>query len=356
MSASHSRIIAKAVLFVSMPVVFCCTAAPAAEDSEPTGPVLRAVSVVDEDEDPRAAGRTAAELLLEEFGGTPPEVVLLSECFEGEEAKKAMLEGLKEVLPAESIFGLATYGSFTQEGCTDYDAVGLLGIGGKIEVKTAVVENTKTSKLVYQEHQAEIDRRLKEAGQALAEQLGPSADETSEGSLLICLADAHSPKNAPLVEGIQKVTGADYPLTGGSANKNAGQTFVYYQGRMLTDGVVAVHLRGDFKTALVGRQAKTNETVILSAKEGMATALEIAGKTSAKPRIAGVLAFNCAGRRSKLENYEEELAAMQTSLGKSLPLFGCYCAGEIGPVDVDTQKKGRIGGDGWHVMFTVIYK
>ena len=231
----------------------------------------------------------------------------------------------------------------------------MLGIGGDVEVKTAVVKNTGTSKLVYQDHQAEIDKKLKGVGAALAKQLAPATEGAgTKGNLLICLADAHSPKNAPLVEGIQKVTGADYPLTGGSANKNAGQTFVYYQGKMLTDSIVGIHLSGDFKTAMVGRQAKTNDTVIRSAGEGMQNVLAMAG--CSKSQIDGVLAFNCAGRRSKLDDYEEELAAMQKSLGKSLPLFGCYCAGEIGPVDIETEKKGQIGGDGWHVMFTVIYK
>ena len=69
------------------------------------------------------------------------------------------------------------------------------------------------------------------------------------------------------------------------------------------------------------------------------------------------LAFNCAGRRSKLESYEEELAAMQKALGKELPLFGCYCAGEIGPVDASEKDPDVLsGGSGWHVMFTVIGK
>lgn len=283
--------------------------------------------------------------------------MIVSECFEGEEAKKALLDGLKQVLPAEKIYGLATYGSFTQKGCTDYDAVCLLGIGGTVKVKTAVVKNTNTSKLVYQDHQAKIDQRLHEVGQELAKQLAlPAEQATTKGKLLICLADAHSPKNQPLVEGIQKVLGVDYPLTGGSANKNAGQTFVYYQGQMLVDCVIGIHLSGDFKTAMTGHQAKTNDTVISSADEGMRKTLAMAkGDAATKGQVTAVLAFNCAGRRSKLDRYEDELAAIQKPLGKKLPLFGCYCAGEIGPLDIQTEKKGQIGGNGWHVMFTVIY-
>ena len=53
------------------------------------------------------------------------------------------------------------------------------------------------------------------------------------------LADAHSPKNQFLVEGLQKVVGGEFPITGGSANKNAGQTFVYFQGKAYSDSAVA---------------------------------------------------------------------------------------------------------------------
>ena len=316
--------------------------------------VLRVASLVDEDEEPRVAGRQAAESLVEKFGKIPLKAVVVSECFDGKEAKKALLAGLKQILPAEKIYGLSTYGSFTQEGCTDYDAVCLLGIGGKVEVKTAVIKNTGTSKLLYQDHQTKIHKGLDETGQSLARQLAfPEKQAASKGKLLICLADAHSPKNQSLVEGVQKVLGVDYPLTGGSANKNAGQTFVYYQGEMLVDSVVGLHLAGNFKTAMIGRQAKTNDTVIRTAGQGMQEALAMVKNNR---QIDGVLAFNCAGRRSKLEQYEDELTAMQKSLGKQLPLFGCYCAGEIGPLDIQTDKKGKIGGNGWHVMFSVIYE
>ena len=76
-----------------------------------------------------------------------------------------------------------------------------------------------------------------------------------------------------------------------------------------------------------------------------------------QPEPVAAFAFNCAGRRSKLESYEEELAAMQKALGDQLPLFGCYCAGEMGPVDNPEQPSDALsGGSGWHVMFTIIAK
>jgi small ligand-binding sensory domain FIST len=91
--------------------------------------------------------------------------------------------------------------------------------------------------------------------------------------------------------------------------------------------------------------------VIATAGQGAAEALAVS-----KGQPLAALAFNCAGRRSKLKRMEDELSAIQKSLGKDLPLFGCYCAGEIGPVDTTEEKKPGVlsGGSGWHLMFTII--
>ncbi len=243
--------------------------------------------------------------------------------------------------------GGATYGSFTQEGCTDFDSVCLLGIGGDgIGVSAKLVTNMGTSKLTFEKDQELIKKRLHAAGKKLASKLR----RTDNDRLLILIADAHSPKNQHLVEGVQQVTGGDFPITGGCVNKNAGQTFVYFGGKMHEDAAIAVMLSGDFRVALSGRQANENEKVIATANEGAAEALQ-----GVKGEPVAALAFNCAGRRSKLKNYEDELAAMQKALGQKLPLFGCYCAGEIGPVDDPEKPSDALsGGSGWHVMFTVI--
>jgi small ligand-binding sensory domain FIST len=109
-------------------------------------------------------------------------------------------------------------------------------------------------------------------------------------------------------------------------------------------------LSGDFRVALAGRKAMDNDQIISTAGEGVSKALaDLNGKASA------VLAFNCAGRRGKLRRAEDELAAIQSAIGTELPLFGCYCAGEIGPLDVTEKPEGVLsGGGGWHVMFTAI--
>ena len=342
-------------LFCLTLLIFAAVAARAPADdawhnpqAKPDGPiVIQVVMVEDEDEDPAAAGKAAARQLLAAMGDTRLQAVIVSECFEDREFKEELLEGICSILPEKIVLGSATNGSFTQSGCTDFDAVCLMGIGGQgISVSAALVTDMKTSKLVFEEHEDLIQERLHSAGNKLVTNL----KKCEQDQLLILIADAHSPKNQFLVEGAQQVVSRKFPITGGSANKNAGQTFVYFGGKVYEDSAVAIMLSGNFKVAMSGRQAKDNDRVISSAKEGAAKAL---AEMRAKPIAA--LAFNCAGRRGKLKSMDDELAAIQEALGKTLPLFGCYCAGEIGPVDTTEKQPGTLsGGAGWHVMFTII--
>ncbi len=322
-------------------------AVPRAVGAEKGQVVFRVVMVEDEEGDPVAAGKAAAKSLREAMGDTPLKAAIVSECFEDREYKEKLLEGLCAVLPDEVVMGGATYGSFTQEGCTDFDSVCLMGIGGDgVGVSARLVTEMGTAKLTFEQDQHAIRRKLHAAGKKLASGLR----RTDKDRLLILVADAHSPKNQCLVEGLQQVLGKQFPITGGCANKNAGQTFIYFQGKMYEDAAVAVMLSGDFRVALAGRQANEEEKVIATAREGAAEALE-----AVEGEPVCTLAFNCAGRRSKLNDYEEELAAMQEALGRELPLFGCYCAGEMGPVDDPGEPSDALcGGSGWHVMFTVI--
>lgn len=309
--------------------------------------IVKIVLVEDEDEEPTAAGKAAAKKLMAAMSDTPLTAVLLSECFEDLEYKQEMLDGVCSVIPKEKVFGESTYGSFSQEGCTDFDSVCLMGIGGNgISVAASLVTKMGVAKLTFEESEDLITKRLHAAGGKLAGNLR----RTDQDRVLILLADAHAPKNQCLVEGLQEVLGGSFPITGGCANKNAGQTFVYFQGKPYRDGAIALMLSGDFRFGMSGRKAMDNDQVISSAKDGATKAL---ANLDGKPLAA--MAFNCAGRRGKLRRPEDELAAIQAALGKKLPLFGCYCAGEMGPVDAEEKDPNVFsGGSGWHVMFTVI--
>ena len=307
--------------------------------------VMRVAS--SQNSDPFQAGKQAAKALRERMGQVPPHTVVLTEFFEDQAQKKEVLKGVCTVFEADIVFGFATYGSFNQQGCRDGDSVGIMGIGGEgIATVAALRRDLGIGGLTMEEHGDELARRLRTGGADLAAKLsrGPS------DRLLVVMADAHSPKNQFLLEGVQKVMGKDFPITGGSANKNAGQTFVYFQGRMYTDSAIALLLTGDFEVSLSGRQAKENAKVISSAAQSAAEALK---NMRAKP--FSVLAFNCAGRKGKLDNIEDELKAIQSVIGNDIPLFGAYCAGEIGPADIAEKDPTALSsGVGWHVMFTVL--
>ena len=344
---SPYSLLARCVVVLAVSAGVVALAWQPARAGQPSGLVIKIVGV--EDEDPKAAGIAAAEALKEKMGDTRIKAVIVSECFEDREFKEKLLEGICSVLPKEKVMGGATYGSFTQEGCTDFDAVGLMGIGGSdIKVSAQLVTKMGTAKLTFENDQEQIRGLLHAAGGKLALKI----KRRDNDKLLILIADAHSPKAQYLVEGLQKELGGKFPITGGCANKNAGQTFVYFRGKLHEDAAVGIMLSGDFNVSLSGRQANENDTVISSANEGAMEALK-----GLEGEPAAILAFNCAGRRSKLDDYEEELAAIQKAIGKDLPLFGCYCAGEIGPVDIEDKDPNVFsGGSGWHVMFTVIGK
>lgn len=300
--------------------------------------------------DPLAAGKAAAQAAKDQLAKLPAKAVLLAEYYEDKGPKSKVLEGVCSVFDKGIVYGGATYGSFTQAGAMGNESVTVLAIAGKdIEIRPACREKLGTAALTPSEHKDQIEQKLTAAGADLAKML----PKTPDSRAMIVIADAHSPKNDALVRGIQTVTGDDFPLIGGCVCKNQGQTYVYYQGKMLADSAIALMLVGDFKVALAGRKAKENDKVIATAKEAAAEALERLDKLGAKP--AAALVFDCAGRKSKLDNVADELAAMQGPLGKQLPIFGSYNAGEIGPADTTEKKPGVLSsGMGWHVMFAVI--
>lgn len=305
-------------------------------------PVFRTSAATDED--PAAAGRKAAEALKAALGGIEPQVVLMADCFEDKENKEKALAAVTAVFGRDKVCGGATYGMFTQAGALTEDAVTLLAIAG-VGVSVAFEEKLGAAGLTMEKDEVALTAALRGAGARLAKKL-PGA---GKGKLLIIVSDAHSPKNQLLLDGVQSVVGKKLPVTGGSVNKNAGQNWIYHQGKAHTDAAVAVLLSGDFKLAQTGRQAKDNDAVISTAKEGAGEAITKLGK---KP--FAVLAFDCAGRKGKLKNVGDELAAMQAALGTEVPIFGCYCAGEFGPADETDADKSICYGRGWHVMVTAL--
>ena len=119
MDSPAQRIIADILLITILPA---CSLVRAAD------PVVVKVVMV-QNEDPSEAGKAAASQLRAAMGGVPLHAVFVSECFEDRESKSALLAGVCSELPKDIVYGGATYGSFTQEACTDFGAVCLVGFG-----------------------------------------------------------------------------------------------------------------------------------------------------------------------------------------------------------------------------------
>ena len=317
--------------------------APAAKD----GAIVIKTAAVN-NEDPGAAGKEAAALLKKAMGGIEPKIVVMFECYDELALKKKAVAGVASVFPKDIICGGANYGGYTEGGAHDSEAVLLMGIGGDGVAVTAALQADMGATGLSMD--TDLDKLTEVLG-AAGKNLASSIPDVSSGTLMLLIADCHSPKNQLLMDGVQSVTGKKLPITGGSINKNDGQTYVYYRGGIYTDSAIAILLKGDFSVAQTGRQAKDNAKVIATAQEGSATAVK---DLKGKPFAA--IAFDCAGRKGKLNDLSDELAAIHKSVDKNLPLFGSYCAGEYGPADAADLEKGVPYGRGWHIMFTVLGK
>ncbi len=307
------------------------------------GPVFE--TSMAEDEDAFRAGQTAARKLRDKLKGVTPKALIVTECFEDKAQKADVLKGVASVFPKRIIHGGSAYGMYTQAGVLDMDAVSILAMGGDMGVDVACVEHMGAAGLSLETHEAQLAGALRRGGKTLARQL----PEPKDGTLLILIGDAHSPKNQFLLDGVQAVVGKTLPITGGSVCKNAGQNFVFHQGELTQDSAIAILLTGELAVSLVGRQAKSNDQVISTAREGAAAAMK---SIRAKPTL--FLAFDCGGRMGKLDRLEDELEAIQESVGKKIPLYGCYCAGEFGPSDTDHATANTSMGCGWHIMVSLL--
>jgi len=313
--------------------------------AKPGGAIVVRTAAV-ENEDPYKAGRSAAQALHKAMGQTAPSVIVMTECYDDKALKQKALAGVASVFPGRLIVGAANYGSFTQAGSLDFDSVSLMAIGGDgIAARIALVDNMGAAGLSLETQKDQLAGALRTAGAKLAGQLPRTAD----AKMMIVFADAHSPKNQFLIEGVQQVTGKQFPIVGGSVCKNQGMTWLYYNGKMHGDSAVAVMLYGDFDVSLAGRQAKSNDKVIATAREGAA---EVVKNLKGEPVC--LMAFNCGGRLGKLDDPADELRAIQASVGKQLPIYGNYFAGEFGPADAQEKTDALCSGRGWHVMFALL--
>jgi hypothetical protein len=298
-------------------------------------------------EDAYTAGRIAAENLKAEMKGKEPHVVILTECFAEKADKEKVAKGVASVFGKDKVIGLSSYGFYTRHGVQDREAVALLALGGDgISVRTAFVPKLNSTGLNLENDEPALKAALGAAGRKLAEQL-----PVNDGSrLMIVLADTHSPKNQLLLDGIQEIVGMQFPITGGSVNKNAGMNWIHWRGGLYADAAVALMIDGNMAIVQNGAQAKDNQAVLETAEKVASVMVNV------DPML--FLAFDCAGRKGKLDDINDEQRAIINGVDKNLPqgthkpeIFGMWCAGEFGcPEDSFRKPVGR----GWHIMGTLL--
>jgi len=294
-------------------------AAPAAAD-------LVAGSGLSTEADAVAAGKAAAEQAKKGLGDKAAKLVLVFQSFPGPDQAK-VLEGIASVFDKAIIHGCSSLAAITDKGNPRAKAVGLLALGGDVEVATAVSPKTAGNK-------------HKEAGKALAEALPKMAN----ARLLILFGDCHLPTNKALTEGAQEVVGKELPIIGGAVSGPTGNCF--YKGELVPGVAVGILLGGDFKVVATSRPGADNEEMVL--RTAGEAAKEALSQFGGRPTL-GFL-FECTGRCGKVKDLAAEMPVLQEALGKELPLIGFYGGGEIGP------EKGVWTGFGYHIVCCLIGK
>ena len=311
---------------------------------------VKAVSATVENVDAYKAGKAAAHRIKARLGGTTPHVLVVVDSYGKLAQKKDVIDGVASVFDRDIIVGGAVYGVYSQDGAFENDGVGILAFAGDgVQIETALVEKMNAAGLSMEKDKAKLTKMLGNAGAKLAMKL-PNA---KSADFMFMMADAHSPKNQLFLDGIQSVVGKKLPITGGSNNKNNGLNYVYYRGGFYQDAAWAMTVKGvNFVVKQTGLQAKTNDAVIATAKKGATRVSNELSRAKAKPFL--LTAVDCAGRMGKLDDLNDELAAIKKAIGPNLTVFGNYCAGEYGVAETKGKKTDAAVGRGWHVMFSIL--
>jgi len=265
--------------------------------------------------DAQAAGADAAKKAKAAIGDCAPKLVLVFDS-NAVEDKAKMLAGVCSVFDASLVYGCPGYSPLTQDG--NAGTVGVLAIGGKIQVTTAV---------------SDLAGGHRACGQRIGERLKAASKAKAAGRLLILFGDCHVPADDDLVKGACSVLGTKFPAVGG-----ASSGCVYDKGKVIQKSNLGILLSGCFKCDFSMKKDNSPEGLITSARDAFTA-------SKGKDKAVLVLVFDCGGRRGKMgASLPKELEAMKAVAGKT-PIFGFYGSGEIGHRDDKTPACG----DGYHI-------
>lgn len=276
--------------------------------------------------DPAKAGAEAAVGAKAALAGADAKVVLVFDNIGKKvEDKQKLLEGVGSVFDKSIIYGCSSYSPLTQYG--NEGSVGVLALGGKVKITTAV---------------ANLENGYEACGKQIGESLKKADLPKAKGKVLLLFGDCHVPKNDELVGGVKGQLGEKFPIVGGAS---AGD-FLYNAGQIVRKSNIGILLTGDFKCSFSTKKDNSPEGLITSARDAFKQSV---GQKKDDAALAFV--FDCGGRRGKMgESLPKELEAMKVVAG-SVPIFGFYGSGEIGPVDNDSPSRGV----GYHLAVCSIF-
>ena len=278
--------------------------------------------------DPQQAGAEAAAKAKAALGDRAAKLVLVFDSVGGgAKGKQKMLDGVATVFDSSIVYGCSAYAPLTQDSNTG--TVGVLAVGGDVNAVPAVAR-------VEGDHEA--------CGRKIGQSLNAAGVPESTGRLVLLFGACHVPKNDDLVRGVSSVLGPEFPVAGGAALRD----FLYHKGKVVLDSNLGLLLTGNFKCSLSakGARGEKKERVIAVAGEA---AREAVGRQ--KDRAALVMVMNCGGRRGEMGgDVDKELQLIRKAAG-SVPLFGFYGSGEIGPKDNNSPPRGV----GHHIIVCAIF-
>lgn len=179
--------------------------------------------------------------------------------------QRALIRGVKSVLPETIIIGCTTDGEISNQGLT-VDSVVLLGlISDQLEFTTAIVRD--------------LGKNSFEAGKKLAEQFNGEPTEYIQ-----IFSDGLTGNGSEIIKGIQSVLGINVKIAGGTAGDGSlfQKTYQYFNDEILTDALIGVAFVGEFK---FGTGVQSGWTTIGMAKQVTKAEKNVLYELDGKPAL-----------------------------------------------------------------------
>lgn len=332
---------------------------PAAVPAAKTPAFLAAVGYSDA-ADPLAAASAAAGDAVKQFraAGVTPVAAVFLERLAGVTAADGARIGaaVKKVVgvPTFGHGGVGTYGLTWQAGKLGDGGLAVLLLGGQgLDVKGYAVGG----RIEYDDSddpaKAAKVRQLREAAAQRGDALGRQVPSLARPGLVLVLGALHNDWHVPFMTALHKRLPAGVPVVGGVGKWD---DYVYLDGREMTDaggkptqvGQLAVVVQGNLRLAVCPVTARDKYKPAVVLEEGLDACRDVrkrlGGAAGTRPGSELVLAFSCVTRLddAKLPGPAAELANIGGVFGPAVPVFGCFCGGEVG---TDAEGRLSVGGD-----------